>query len=191
MKLVGSVDRFMLERVFTPFSHWFEHRTGRTNFYLAYWAFVANILPIGILFVHDIAENDFVVDLFRSRILFAFLYLAGAPWWAWMLAKTDEAVRKNPAAPIPWYFRETSQNQFARKTMLLILVFMTPISLVVWGLGLEVGEAKVRVSFHLRMVLLGGLFFVCYAYFLLVQRPPFRFTLRKEQRSLLPLSVHS
>lgn len=36
-----AIDTFLLEKVFEPFAHWFERKTGKTNFYLAWLAFGA------------------------------------------------------------------------------------------------------------------------------------------------------
>ena len=176
-----KIDTFILERIFTPFAWWFEYKTGRTNFFLAWWAygfavlFEVMALAVGVTRAHDLSPLELSLGLILA---------VGLGMMLAIVQRKDETARRSPATLVEKIYPEDAR--FRIFFFLMTSATLPPACFEAWILDFDVK----RVETVLWSTML--LCYVCAIYFRDVQRPPPR-PRREEEKAgqLQPAMVKS
>jgi hypothetical protein len=169
-----TIDEFVLERIFTPVASWIEWKTGKTNFYLAWWSIALAFLFFLVAFGMSWAVSNHVN--FLDGIMVVWL-----SWAAYRLMKLaerqDEMVRRQPHQ---FVLREDSLFvRFVRVWLLVIMFWFFTIAMLLDRSLLHGSSGWAGVAV---------LFTTCSQYLMSVRRPPPR--PRREtapERNLAPM----
>lgn len=184
MELFESVDRFTLERIFTPIAHWFEDRTGRTNFFLAWWTFgitaIGTIAQICLALANDPSDPfAYVIGFFGS------IGVALATLWSTYAQREDRAIRENPSHQPRRYRCQPSRYQ-----RILFLLFWGQTVLIFTPIDLRQYWSGNLQDLRLYMDITGCIWqfgFFSGTYLFAVRRPPYQRRKLKEKLELVPV----
>ncbi len=158
------IDTYVLERLITPFAHWFEYKTGRTNFYLAWWALGFTVL----LWIFRLGIQISVLKQYNIvNLVIGSVMIFGCSILILILGHKDDQIRANPAAGAG-IFVDDQQRSVLRGMILVYSVVLIVLTCI--GLGFNahsMPEIANEASHSLSMCT-----FTLYAYFTSVKRPP-------------------
>ncbi len=176
-----EIDTFLLERIFTPFAWWFERKTGRTNFFLAWWCY--GIALLGIVFSVGLGvtqTHDFGIDVVIGSLL-----IIGCGGMLMRAQYLNERITRDPAVlPAP---RGTADRLLRVGLALLTVLCIVQVLLETHSINSIMSDPRVLKRF---VWLLGSGTYVLAIYFMDVQRPPPRRN-KEHVRDLQPAPIRS